>query len=1030
MMLSGDGARALLIGTGTHAPGCRLPDVPEIAGAVAALGLCLVDQCGLPPDQLRMVHDPATPAELRKSLAEIGPLASDVLLIYYTGHGIVSTDTGELLLATSSAADLSPDGLEDQALPFRRLARTVAQWCPARSVIIILDCCFASRAADPGAGWTLLKSSGWDEQALVPAGGRYPAYTGELIRVLTDGDPLGPPQLTVRNVHSYLARTLQRSGQPTPRASFGDSTADLILTANRAYRLLPSDGELVSLQSYDEDFCPYRGLDPYTASDARFFSGRRELTGVVAGKMAERLWTGGITLVVGASGSGKSSLLMGGMLPSISRGGLGVPGSSGWPRAMLTPGADPLAALARSVHEALRLPAAPGPERTAAGFAEITAMITDGLASWPGSQAAGPEPRLVVVIDQAEELFTICDDDEERRDFLRVLGVITARADDAAPLATAALVLRSDFFGACAGYPELRDAAAREPVLVGPMTSAELREAITEPAAAAGLRLEAGLADLMIEDIGADPADDGFAEYDAGALPLLSFALLGTWQRRQGPRLTLAGYQAAGRVAGAIRQAADDAYDELAGSPAQDAMRDLLLDLVSVGHDRPDTRRRRNRADLLAASSSPDATQSALTSLARHRLVSVDAQSVQISHEALIGTWPRLRAWIEQDRERSIARQELAERARKWDSAGRGTSVLYDRGELAAARALIGGESRGQPAEFLAASERYVRLRRRRAQFYVSLVVVVAVIAAISAVVAVSRSATAISQRNLAISRELIAEATALQASQPGLARQLLAQADRMSGQAAEGALLTSLAIPGVLAAPGTIQSVSYSRDRPWIALATGNTVRLADPVTGSTLATLRYRGNPAVASSPVDGAALSPGGDLLAVRVNGGVTLWDVTDPRRPAELTAVHVTFPATNLDFSAMSFSPDGHVLALGENFRPPGGHETYRISLWDITRPRHPVSVGAATLPSPVDTAAFSADGRVLVTVGDHADLWNVSGPRLIRGPVPVPGLPIALYGDAAAFSPGGRLLAIAGSWPPSPTRSLAASSRRT
>jgi len=1019
VILAGDGVRVLLVGTGSHVAGSSLPDVSQVPGTLRALGACLTDCCGLAAEHLQVLLDPVGPADLQRKVAEVAESAGTVLLIYYLGHGVTSHQ-GELHLATRASADLSPDSLEDQALPFRRLAETVRYRCTAGRVFIVLDCCNSSRARLPSLGWTLLASAGRDDQAVVPAGEKYPAYTGELIRVLSHGDPQAPPDLTVHLVQAYLLRMLEQAGRPVPQAFLGGNSAGLVFAPNRAYRRPAQSSDLGGADTAGEpryeDVCPYRGLQPYTEEDARFFYGRAGLTREVVRRMADRMWTGGLTLVTGASGAGKSSLLRAGVLPSIHRGDLGIDGSAGWPQAAFAPGDDPAGAFARALADVLpEVPVHTVRETLLGDAAGIRAMISTCLTTRPADRVTQPggAQRLIIIVDQAEELFTLCLD-RDTRTFLLAVAALTDPDLGSGPLAAVAFGLGSAFFGQCADYPELKDAAEHEPVLVGPMTSAELREAIVEPAAKIGLVLDDGLADLLIEDI-ADHAYSSPAGYDTGALPLVSVAMLVTWQNRRGGRLTVDGYIASGRVQGALQQQADSAYEELGGQPAaQEAMRTLLLELVSVGQNRPDTRRRVPITELLAGAAGQAgvdeaAAGQALASLITHRLVSTETDIAQIAHEALIGAWPRLRDWIDEGRDRSLVRQELDDQARKWESSGRSPSFLYRGSQLVTATTLLGGGPaarrglRGLPGDFLAASERQERRRRTGRVLGNVAIAVIAAVATLFGLIARADSHAEIGQRDQAIVRELIAEYNALQGSQPGLARQLLAQAYRMpatgASQSTDGALLTSLATPRTVTAPGIIDRLSFSRGSPLLAVAENNTARLVDPATGSVVKTFSYPGIPLVT-----GAELSPGGTLLAVSVGDTVDLWDVADPSHPVHLPPIKV---AGNL--AAVAFSANGQLLATSDArsiFRA-----NSQITLWNIAKPVSPVVLSVVTMRSiNVNTVVFSPDGQTLVTAsGGQTLLWGISDPRAPAGPGTIPSS--SNYTAGAAFTPDGKVLAV-------------------
>jgi hypothetical protein len=204
--LSGLGSRVLLVGTGKHEPGSRLPDVPAVAATVADLGRCLVEQCGLPETGLRTLIDPADPIVFDRALREVAQEATDVLLVHYVGHGQPDPD-GELHLATSATVDLDPaTGAALPGAPLPHL-RDVVSDSRARTVVVILDCCFSGRASAALVTGTddvyamgavrdsyLLTAASRDDAALALPDEPHTAFTGALLGLLTDGDPIGPPR--------------------------------------------------------------------------------------------------------------------------------------------------------------------------------------------------------------------------------------------------------------------------------------------------------------------------------------------------------------------------------------------------------------------------------------------------------------------------------------------------------------------------------------------------------------------------------------------------------------------------------------------------------------------------------------------------------------------------------------------------------------------------------------------------------------------------------------------------------------------
>ena len=410
---------------------------------------------------------------------------------------------------------------------------------------------------------------------------------------------------------------------------------------------------------------PYRGLASFQPEDAAWFFGREELALHLA-----RLATGpsapGVPLaVVGPSGSGKSSLLRAGLVPRLRTATPARP--DGRPVVLITPGVSPVDALARGLAPVARA-GSEGPLQAG--------LLAQGLRQNPERYARlagrGDEPPAIIV-DQLEEIFTAGAGETGRQEFVAAL----------AALAEHTLVvtgLRADFYSHALNYPALAHSLQERQIVVGPMPADQLRRAIVEPAHKAGLNIENGLVEVLL----ADMRPYGAAGPGAGgheALPLLSHALLATWEHSRGGRLTVSDYQASGGIRDAIARTAEHAYAAL--SPGeQEIARQLFLRLVHVGDDGREARARLPLTDLPG-----DATVAAavLERFVGQRLVTMDRDEADITHEALLGAWPRLRAWIDADREDIRIRHFIEAAAQAWTRAGREAAVLLRGGQLALA---------------------------------------------------------------------------------------------------------------------------------------------------------------------------------------------------------------------------------------------------------------------------------------------------------------------------------------------------------
>ncbi|MFG2498558.1 AAA family ATPase [Streptomyces sp. NPDC048441] len=766
--------------------------------------------------------------------------------------------------------------------------------------------------------------------------------------------------------------------------------------------------------------CPYRGLASYRQRDAQWFFGReRSADALVAQlRMAEK--TGGLVMLVGASGAGKSSLLNAGLVPVLENGALlenGAPSDESGPAGLvlqLVPGADPLAELTRQIPE-LTHPISAAAELSNSRFADA---VRESITAWAKRQRSQPPPdtapdspvRPVVIVDQFEETFTLCSDEAARRTFIQLLHAACSPADrtettdptEPSSQAPALVVLgiRADFYEQCLAHPELADALQHRHMVLGPLTTTELRDAMTGPAKAVGLELEPGLAELIVREVGTDGPRGA---HDAGVLPLLSHALLATWQRRKAGRLTLAGYRTAGGIQGAVAATAERAWSGL-DPAARTAARLLLLRLVRLGEDTQATRRRGSRRQLAEESTDPCKTEEALEALVRARLVTLDSETVEITHEALLHAWPRLRDWIDEDRNDNLLRQRLEEDGRAWEDSDRDTALLYRGSRLEQARAWAksAGDTfltRGA-VEFVAAS---ARLRKRTvwiSRGAVATLVVLAMLAVVSAVVAWQ-------QRDDAVFEQVVAEADRAQHTDPSLSAQLdlVAHGLRPDDESMKNRLLSIVNAP--LATPllghkGAVYLTSFSPNGRLLATASyDRTVRLWDVSDPS---------HPEPVAKPLTGhkswvssAVFSPDGTTLATASDDGtIRLWDVRDPRHPRPLGP-----PVTGHGgpIYLVAFSPDGRTLA--------SAHDDHTVRLWNVTDPRRAKPLGTPLTghTAAVRSVAFSPGGRTLAAGGDNGTvrLWSMADPR---HPKPIGKVLKGHTGTvhSVAFSADGRTLA--------------------
>jgi WD40 repeat protein len=984
-------ARVVLLGTGTHEPGSDLLDVPAVRSTVTDLSAALIDRCGVAPGRIDVVLDAASPMEMGDAIAATAADAGDVLLLYYVGHGLIS-ESGALGLACR--ASRGAGGLEHRTLAYATVRRYLADYLqggPARSVVAVLDCCFSGQAvgslgeaSDLAAisGAFVLTSAGRDELAMAPSGARHTAFSGALLRLIQTGDPALPARITLLDAVRHLSRVLPEAGFPRPRCRADGLAGTRVLIANPVTAVTPTVPGASRPGIVPGGKTPYRGLAYFGTGDAAWFFGRERMVAQLVGALGRRYDDPAPLLLVGASGAGKSSLLRAGLLPALGYGDLPVPGSAQWPRVVLTPGGDPFWALAKGL--------APVLDRDPGELAGTLRGSVQGLAE---ALAKGPGQgwRVVLVVDQFEEVFTACRDDAVRA---RFVAALCAAATGEQPRALAVLGVRADFYAQCADHAGLA-AALQDPVLVGPMRVAELHDAIEKPAALAGLAVQPGLVGLLLADLGVQLADrDHAAPYEPGRLPLLSHALLTTW--RDCGQLTIEGYQATGGIGGALARTADQALQRVPPAGKATALA-LLLRLVQVGEASEDTRRRATQAQLTAEF--PDAevldTVLAVFTAADTRLIIQEDGTVQLAHEALITAWPTLRGWLEEDRAGALAAQQLADAAQRWAADGEDPGQLYQGVRLDLAETLLdepgppagpaGGPYAGALAgRFLRASmaarataRKAARRRRRRWYAAIAVMAVLVLVAGVTATAAVVSGRQRDAQQLLAAARTALNTADGLRTDHPadalrlGVTASSLASAtgDATTIQAAHNGLVSTIAASWYLGALRTAPDLTGLDAGPGNWLLTLNQrgeIGLWDTSSGT--AQPVYLGP---AGGPVTQEEFTPARQLLVtVAANGPLTVWSLADRRAPRRLGSA----PAGTVPITAIRASPDGTRLFTGDY--------DGSVAVWNLTNPAHPVRQGGASPPcwprcDPVQDMAMRADGKTLVSVDRTAvTTWHV------------------------------------------------------
>jgi len=764
---------------------------------------------------------------------------------------------------------------------------------------------------------------------------------------------------------------------------------------------------------------PFKGLQYFDEADSDLFFGRELLTAKLVNRLRELLSPSEgagstakfLSVIIGASGSGKSSLVRAGLIPALKKGQLLIDGirppegSADWRVHIITPTAHPLEALATELTRGLESVTA-------------TATLMDDLIQDPRSLTLflarqAPEQHTLLVLDQFEELFTLCRDEFEREAFIDNL---LTTLDQSGSRVTIILTLRADFYAHLAQYPELRDAVAKHQEYIGPMTPDELRHAIEDPAKRGYWEFEAGLVDLILRDIGDEP----------GALPLLSHALLETWKRRAGHRLTLKGYADAGGVHGAIAHTAESVHQNLS-TGEQIIARNIFLRLTELGAGTEDTRRRASFDELMSHADAEHAAEvrAVMNILAEARLIILGEDTAEVAHEALIREWPTLREWLNQDREGLQLHRHLTEATHEWEVLEREISVLYRGSRLAQATewaAINPLALNAQENAFLEASNRqsYLEEQEREAQLQRELNAaqklaeterqsasrlrirnrVITTVGSIAVILALLTGTFGVqsnrnamqAETNLGIADQqraaaVNAQATAVSESQIRATQQAIAEANfnraeaqRLAAEASK--LILSQGSPELIALL-SLRSMNIQHT-PQGDAALAAAARLNYPkrlfVSANTLIA-------AVAFSP-DGKYVLTGTGRLAWDGPGPrATLWNAFTGEQIRE-------FIGHEYDVLSVAYSPDGKYVLTGS------GDKTAR--LWDVATGKEVRRyVGNTDM---VTSVAFSPDGKYVLTGSwdNTARLWDATTGNQVR---PFISQAVAIRG--VAFSPDGK-----------------------
>ena len=850
---------------------------------------------------------------------------------------------------------------------------------------------------------------------------------GDLLRYLRRASGLTQLELSVQVGYSHaqisrLEQNLRLPDIPTIEARFVPALG-LRDEPKVVARMLDLAANVRREDAPGLGLCPYKGLSYFDESDADLFVGREALTAELTERVLSLATSRSpfktrFLAVVGASGSGKSSLVRAGLVPALRWNKK----SGDWQIHVLTPTAHPLESLAACL-------------TTDSGSVIATSTLIDDLARDQRSLQIfikrqlplENHARALLVIDQFEESFALCRSEEERASFIGSL--LTAASETDGPVIVI-ITLRADFYAYCANYMQLREALAENQEYIGTMNDEELRRAIEEPAQRGRWEFEPGLVDLLLHDVGHEP----------GALPLLSHALFETWQRRRGRTMTMSGYASSGGVRGAIAETAEAVFADQFSGDQRAIARKIFLRLTELGdeHSAADTRRRATFNELILKPEEETATHGVLKALADARLIITSEDSAEVAHEALIREWPTLRGWLEENREGLRLHRQLTEAAQEWKETGRTPDILYRGARLGQAREWASthkdemnelereflnasialhereaAEREAQRQRELEAAQKLAEAEKQRAEMesqraeeqirtsgqlrkralYLAGAFTVALIMALTAVFFGSRArqaaVTAQTQKQIATSREFAAASINNLEVDPERSILLALEALNTSHtieaeEALHRAIQTSrvqLAIPAH--EPGAPMNISFSPDGKRVVTSSRDElVKVWDAVTGEHLLTLAGHS-----------AVYSPDGKQIAsVVANGTVKLWDAE--------TGAEIPLPNQIDAMISVEFSPDGsRIVTVTSGLLP---------KVWDAKTGKELVAFPGHT--DFVSFAFFSPSGARLLTISDDgtARVWNASTGEELLKLSRQPGI-----AGNSSFSPDGKRIATVG-----------------
>jgi hypothetical protein len=730
-----------------------------------------------------------------------------------------------------------------------------------------------------------------------------------------------------------------------------DQVSTLLTQISTTFQVKPFDGR-----------CPYKGLEVFGEEDAELFFGREKWVENLIGRVKESR----TLFVTGQSGSGKSSLVRAGLIPTLKKTRYG----EGWLYATLKPGRDPMESLATAFSR-LKDPGLGKYLRENAGQASVLHECAESVLSERADQ------RLVLFLDQFEEIFTQLSKDKAQT-FINLLA-------HAATVENGRVIIlfsmRSDFVPNCATYPQLNELLNQQFVQIGAMQPEELVSAIAQPALRVGLKIDPDLIAQIINDMKGEP----------GALPLMQFALKDLFDAEQAKggmiALTLSDYLEHGGINQALERHANASLAQLTAQE-QELARNVFSGLIEIGRGTQDTRRTALSNELIPAGTQAEAVKTVVQKLANARLITTDATTVTISHEKLIDAWPWLKKLVNENRDVIALQNEIAADAKEWEEHKRDASYLYSGGRLVNANEQLKSNKlvlSGIALEYIRAGQ--ARENRRRKTWSGSIIFIFVLLVTLVAIFANLRKEA----QNTAIRSQAI---------QVGIqSRNLRSDAQTIQAFRVKHILTTTLHnIPNSQtsidlinsefdnAGSTRIEALAVSLNGQYLATGLENQIIVwnlrnlaADPIA--------LKGH----KDKITVMQFAPDGKILASADAAEIIFWDLESRSAVGQLPIEYRY---------SLTFHPDGKILVTGGIFED--------IIVIDSSNPSSPFIISSAEISEATGIVRVSPDKK-LIAASSIGAVYLLDATKELAELIK---LPISENINDLAFSPDQKRLAVA------------------